>query len=330
MMMEAQTALVIKAAQSQAQSRLRAEIRSLFGRSAGVEPTPVHPWIASRYQLLKTLGAGARATVHLARDTWADRLIAIKILHAYPDHGSRQRFLREAECAGALIHPNIVRMYDVGRDGVIDFIVMEYVPGRTLDQLISERGLLLSTALDCALQMGKAIAAVHAVGLMHRDLKPSNFVITKSGVIKMLDFGLVKVVSRWRGRRWSRNSRRPETRDGAILGTAGYMSPEQVRGQFADRRSDIFSFGAVFYEMLTGRRAFQERNELETMHATVEKPARTLPAHIPAPIARVAERCLAKDPKQRYPTGAQLTADLVRVSGVIPPPSHGRQQRPAP
>jgi serine/threonine protein kinase len=293
--------------------RLRAELCALFSRRRRPKTRASVPTNLSHYQLLKNIGAGARGIVYLARDRRFDQLVAIKVLRSYLDRESRQRFLREAECASAMTHPNIVTVHKVVRNQGLDFIVMEYVAGRTLDRVISKRGLPLKTCLDYALQMAAALAAIHSAKMIHRDLKPANFLIGETGIVILLDFGLAKVVGRAR-RRQSANKQILETLDGTILGTPGYMSPEQVRGQAADPRSDVFSFGTTFYEMLTGRPAFREDTAIETMSAILRKAPPKLPARIPARIAAILRRCLAKEPSGRYKTAKELEAALTRAA----------------
>jgi eukaryotic-like serine/threonine-protein kinase len=293
-----------------ANGRLRAQIRALFRRPRRAKPPTRFPRTVSHYQLLKEIGAGARGTVYLARDRRSDRLVAIKALRGYADQESEQRFLREAECLSAVNHPNIVKVHKIIHRRESAFIVMEYLSGRTLNRVIAKRGLPLKTCYDYALQIARAIAAIHSASMIHRDLKPTNFVITKNGIIKLLDFGLAKVTSNRRGQSRNKPANAPETWEGTILGTPGYMSPEQVRGQAADQRSDIFSFGAILYEMLTGQRAFQESTEIETMSTILHKLPPKLPLRIPWPIGRVVRRCLEKNPTRRYQTAEELIAVL--------------------
>jgi serine/threonine-protein kinase len=288
-------------------SRLRTQVRALFGpvRHEAPAASPPSDW---RYEFQKEIGRGSRGTVYLARDRVGNRQVAIKILRGWPDWESRQRFWREAECASKLHHRNIVTIYDSGCFRGADFIAMEYVPGKTLDKLIPSDGLPLETALAYALQMAQAVATVHSSGMIHRDLKPANFIVSLSGAVKLLDFGLVKIVGATR--RWSDCCLLPETPDGSIMGTVGYMSPEQVSGQPADPRSDIFAFGAVFYEILTGRRAFLEDSQVRTMIAILDKTPQPLPALIPSNVKRIVCRCLAKRPVDRYQAGASLLEEL--------------------
>jgi serine/threonine protein kinase len=303
--------LRLKPVESWANERRFAEIRSLLGRRRRTEHSVFRPRSLSHYELLKRVGEGSRGTVYLARDRQLERFVAIKMMRGSEDPESRKRFLREARCAAAINHPNVVTIYEIGHDRQIDFIVMEYVPGKPLDQAITKHGMPLEICLTSALQMAGALAAIHGAKMIHRDLKPSNFVITTNGIVKLLDFGLAKVMTPRRARSSSKSgSERLETREGTIMGTTGYMSPEQVRGQPADRRSDVFSFGAILYEMLSGRRAFQAGSAVETMSAVLHETPRKLPARIPAPIAKTVRCALEKELGLRYPTAKELSTAL--------------------
>ena len=221
--------------------RLRLEIGALFGRNRHQRTSSLRSSMVSHYELRKRIGAGAKGTVYLARDQHLNRSVAIKILrrqHA-GDEESRHRFFREARCASALNHPNIVTVYELGHDQGTDFVVMEYLDGQTLDRVTPRQGLDLEICLDYALQMTRAVAAAHLAGIAHRDLKPSNFLVANNGTIKLLDFGLAKVIA-CRLARLSRDRRAKdlETRDGTILGTVGYMSSRtsfEVRGRTGGR-----------------------------------------------------------------------------------------------
>jgi serine/threonine protein kinase len=197
----------------------------------------------------------------------------------------------------------------------MDFLVMEYVPGRTLNQVIPKRGVQLKRCFHFAGQIAQALRAVHDAGIIYRDLKPTNIIITKDEIVKLVDFGLAKIIDGSEKCRPQRQDPKHRlTPDGMILGTVGYMSPEQVRGQAADRRSDLFSFGTVFFEMLTGRRAFQEATDIDTMHAILHKRPPTLPAHLPNEIGKILHRCLQKDPSRRYQTAAELIDHLTQAA----------------
>lgn len=297
--------------------RLRAQLRALFGRYRRPKPQALIPRTISHYELLKEIGAGSRGTVYLASDRRSLRVVAIKLLRRHTDQESLWRFLREAACASAIEHANVVSVYEIVQDREILAIVMEYVPGQPLAHLLPRRGLPLKTCLDYALQIAQGVAVIHSTGMIHRDLKPTNFIVTKEGTIKLLDFGLAKIIERKR-RCCSLNNhlKAPKTREGTILGTPGYMSPEQVRGQAADQRSDIFSFGAIFYEMLTGRPVFRENSEIATMNAISRNAPPKLPSRVPAAVARIVRRCLEKDPTRRYQAAEELIAALTLATQV--------------
>src|SRR5437762_5445563 len=218
----------------------------------------------SHYEILEKLGEGGMGAVFKARDVLLNRPVAVKFL---PAEGAgaedkRRRFIQEAQSASALNHPNIITIYEVARSADRDFIAMELVQGRTLDEVIGRKGLPLNRALAYAIQIADAVSAAHAAGIVHRDLKPGNIMVTESGIVKVLDFGLAQPVGGPGGgesdvTRTILADTSPKTAEGSIVGTVSYMSPEQAEGKAVDHRSDIFSFGAVLYEMLTGRRAFQ-------------------------------------------------------------------------
>ncbi len=209
----------------------------------------------SHYAIIKTIGTGGMGTVFLARDLILDRLVAIKILlaDATSDPERKRRFLQEAKTASSLNHPNIVTIYEIGSADSRDFIAMEYMAGRTIKQCAGDTGLLLQDALRYAVQIAEGLAAAHAAHVVHRDLKPSNIMVTDRGAVKILDFGLAKLVRTDLG-----DATRTQVTDpGVISGTPAYMSPEQCKGLEVDWRSDIFSFGVVLYEMVSGRPPFK-------------------------------------------------------------------------
>ena len=262
------------------------------------------------FEVLAPLGAGGMGEVYRARDPRLGREVAIKVLPAerLSDPTRRARFVQEARAASALNHPHIVTIHEIGSSDGIDFIVMEYVPGQTLDGLIPKSGMPLREAVRVAIPIADALAAAHARGIVHRDLKPANVVVTREGVVKVLDFGLAKLISDDTDdtgeTQATVSASGPLTRPGAITGTAGYMSPEQATGGKADARSDIFSFGAVLYETVTGRRAFAGKTVSETMTAVVRdqpKPPRELVPGLPDPLERLIVACA------RTPTDASST-----------------------
>jgi eukaryotic-like serine/threonine-protein kinase len=255
------------------------------------------------YEILDKLGQGGMGIVYKARDTHLDRFVAIKVLPAdkVADPQRKRRFVQEAKAASALNHPNIITIYDISSDAGQDFIAMEYVPGRTLDQLTSRDGLPLNVALKYAIQVAEALTRAHSAGIVHRDLKPSNIMVDEHGHVKVLDFGLAKLTQPSEAS--SEDSTRPlnpATEEGVVLGTAAYMSPEQAQGQKVDARTDIFSFGALLYEMLSGRRPFQGKTTLDTLAAILKNEPPALDSKVPLDLEKVVMRCLRKERERRY------------------------------
>jgi serine/threonine protein kinase len=273
----------------------------------------------AHYSIIEKVGEGGMGAVYKARDERLDRFVALKILPAdkMSDPERRRRFTQEAKSASALNHPNIVTIYDIGEADGVHFIAMEYVEGRTLDGLIGRRGLPLKDALSVAVQIADGLGKAHAAGIVHRDLKPSNIMVTSDGLVKVLDFGLAKLLEKTDpsldiGATMTMG-RTPATEEGVILGTVAYMSPEQAAGKPVDARSDIFSFGSVLYEMLTGRRAFEGETKASTLAAVItQDPAAPNEAATPLPaeVARVVMRCLRKDPQRRWQNMADLKVAL--------------------
>jgi eukaryotic-like serine/threonine-protein kinase len=281
----------------------------------------------SHYRILDTLGEGGMGVVYRARDTRLDREVAVKVLRpqALGDPTGRQRFVQEARAVSALNHPHIVTVYDVGQARIdghdVDFLVMEYLPGRTLAEVLAERRLGLGEALDCAISIVDALAAAHGAGIVHRDVKPANVIVSDAGRVKVLDFGLAKIMGRGPGHAGATavegasttGAVAPETREGALLGTTAYMSPEQAEGKAVDARSDVFSLGAVLYEMVAGRRPFQGGSQGALLAAILRDaapPLRSLRKNVPRDLERVLSRCLAKDRHQRYTSAGELLLDL--------------------
>jgi serine/threonine protein kinase len=268
------------------------------------------------YEILDKLGEGGMGTVWQARDTRLNRIVAIKTLPAdkLADDQRKRRFVQEARSASALNHPNIVTIYDINSDNGADFIVMELVRGKTLSELISRRGPRLNDLLSYAIQTADALSKAHAAGIVHRDLKPGNIMVTEEGRVKVLDFGLAKLTEPAPpAQDEETRTIKPATEDGAIVGTISYMSPEQAEGKPVDARSDIFSFGAVLYEMATGARAFQGSSKLSTLSAilrTNPKPPSDLAPGIPRDLDKIIARCLRKDPARRYQTMTDLKLAL--------------------
>ncbi len=272
------------------------------------------------YRILEKIGEGGMGAVYKALDTHLDRVVAIKMLppDKLADPERRQRFIQEAKAASALHHPNIIVVHDVASDQGLDFIVMEFVPGATLDQLVGRKGLKLSEALGYAVQVADGLARAHAAGIIHRDLKPTNIMVTDEGLVKILDFGLAKLAeeagpSREEATVSLGRGERPRTEEGFVVGTPAYMSPEQAEGKKVDARSDIFSFGAVLYEMLTGQKPFLRDSRVATLAAVLRedpKPASQISEALPPEMEQVLTRCLRKDPQRRWQTMSDLKVAL--------------------
>ena len=254
------------------------------------------------YQILEQLGAGGMGEVYKARDTRLNRTVAIKLLRAdrVSDPERKQRFIQEAQSASALNHPNIVIVYDIDQHDGVDYMVMECVAGKTLDALIPKQGMRLGDALKIAIQMAGALAKAHAAGIVHRDLKPANVMVSDDGHVKLLDFGLAKLLDDQPIAEGDRTrTARLETEEGTILGTTAYMSPEQAEGRKLDARTDIFSFGGMLYEMVTGHRAFGGDSKLSTLSAILKDEPKPLEG-VPADLDKIIRRCLRKDPARRF------------------------------
>jgi serine/threonine protein kinase/Tfp pilus assembly protein PilF len=268
------------------------------------------------YEILSPLGAGGMGEVFKARDTRLEREVAVKVLPAslVKDAEALARFEREAKAVAALSHPNILAIHDFGMEGGTAYAVMELLEGETLRDKLGAADLPQRKALDWALQIAQGLAAAHERGIVHRDLKPQNLFVTRDGLVKILDFGLAKVgrETAVSGETGSSPTNSP-TQPGTVLGTVGYMSPEQVRGAAADHRSDIFSFGAILYEMLAGERAFWRSSDVETMVAILreEPPELSRPGRpVPAELADVVAHCLEKQPGERFQSARDLAFAL--------------------
>ena len=260
---------------------------------------------AGRYQIVEELGKGGMGVVYKARDTRLDRFAAVKVLphEKISDPERKLRFIQEAKAASGLNHPNIIHIYDIEQAEGIDFIAMENVDGRTLNELISRKGLKLDEALKYAIQVADALAAAHEAGIVHRDLKPGNVMVTGKGQVKVLDFGLAKLMETLpAGKGDPTLTLKPATEEGTIMGTSAYMSPEQAEGKKVDTRSDIFSFGSVLYEMVTGQRAFRGETKLSILSAILHKEPPTvteIAGDVPRDLEKIIMRCLRKDPDRR-------------------------------
>ena len=266
--------------------------------------------ILGRFSVVEEIGRGGMGVVYKAHDTRLARDVALKIIRPdrLVDDERRRRFEQEARAASALRHLNIVTIHDITRDGDQDVIVMEYVSGKRLDQLIKRGGLGLKQALSYAIQIADGLSAAHVAGIVHRDLKPSNIMVTEDGTVKILDFGLAKLFESEPADPAAPSATTnlsPDglTEDGLIVGTTAYMSPEQAEGRKIDSRSDVFSFGSVLYEMATGRRAFQRDTTTRTLAAIVgedPEPADRMHGDMPPELVRAIDRCLRKDPQRRW------------------------------
>ncbi len=290
------------------------------------------------YEVLGLLGEGGMGQVYRARDERLSREVALKVVHAdlAQDVDRLRRFEQEAKAAGALNHPNIVAVYDTGAIDGSPYIVTELLQGETLRERLATSALGTRKSVECGVQIARGLAAAHEKGIVHRDLKPENLFLTKDGLVKILDFGIAKLgrAGEERAGTDSETLSRTGTSPGTMLGTVGYMSPEQVRGLPADERSDLFSFGAVLFEMLTGRRAFRGTTGADTLSAILrEDPTESTAsaAAIPPGLLRVVRRCLEKSPDDRFRTARDLafaveaaTTGSTPEAPAIPSPAKGR------
>ncbi|MCA1622915.1 MAG: protein kinase [Acidobacteria bacterium] len=271
--------------------------------------------LLGHYRIVKKLGAGGMGEVYLAEDTKLDRRAVLKILpeDLANDAERMRRFVQEAKSASALNHPNIITIYEIGETDDTHFIATEYIEGETLHSRLKSEPMNLKSVLDTAIQIASALQAAHSAGIVHRDIKPENVMIRPDGLVKVLDFGIAKLTEK-----------KPEAIDaeaataikagtspGMIIGTASYMSPEQARGKEVDARSDIFSFGVVLYEMITGKRAFDGETAMDVIGAILHKePSPLSETEIPKELRRIVEKSLRKDREERYQTTKDLRIDL--------------------
>ena len=277
----------------------------------------------SHYRLIEKLGAGGMGDVYRAQDTRLTRAVAIKVLSASHAGNSerRRRFLQEAQAASALNHPNIITIHDVVVEAETEFIVMEFVAGKTLGDLIAPGGLAVAEVVGYAVQIADALSAAHAAGIVHRDLKPPNVMVTQSGLVKILDFGLAKLSAHATtlaglGDDTATLAASPLTVEGSIMGTVSYMSPEQAQGRTVDARSDVFSFGVVVYEMVTGRRAFAGETTLSTLSSILRdevRPFSETTANVPPLLDHIVRKCLSKNPAERWQSMQEVRAALVAL-----------------
>ena len=303
-------------------------------------PAPFVGMRFGRYEILSAIGAGGMGEVYRALDHDLQRNAAIKFLPARfaSDPERMARFAQEARAASSLNHPNIITIHEIGEASGLPFIVMELVEGETLRSIIGGGHIAVRKALDIAAQIAEGLAKAHAAGIIHRDLKPENIMVTPDGFVKILDFGLAKL---WHvGREEAPDAETasdalllPTTDRHAILGTAGYMSPEQAAGRIMDFRSDQFSLGTILYEMATGCRAFQSESTAQTLAAIIEKdprPISELNPAFPAPARWVIERCLEKEPAGRYASTLDLARELRKVRENLPEASRSGSSFGAP
>src|SRR5262249_40554086 len=281
------------------------------------------------FEVLGPLGAGGMGEVYRARDTRRGREVALKVLpeSLAADKGRLARFEQEARAASALNHPNIVSIFEIGREGETTFIAMELVDGKTLRELAVAGPMPVKKALNVAAQISEGLAKAHSAGIVHRDLKPENVMVSKDGFVKILDFGLAKLAEPDSDQVSAMPTlAKPQTTAGTVLGTVAYMSPEQASGEAVDYRSDQFSLGSMLYEISTGKRAFQRKTAAETMSAIIREepePAGKVRPDLPLPVRWVLERCMAKDPDDRYAATRDLARDLSGLRDHISEASSG-------
>ncbi len=270
------------------------------------------------YEIVSRLGAGAMGEVYRARDTRLDRDVALKILPSEfaADPDRRRRFEQESRVASALNHPNIVAVYDAGEVEGVSFIVSELVDGESLADLISRGPLPVRRVLELAAQLADGLAAAHLAGIVHRDMKPDNVMLTRDGRAKILDFGLARYKPVMPAGGTGAMTQATMTQAGMIMGTVGYMSPEQVTGTTADGRSDIFSLGIMIHEMLTGKSAFACETSVETMSAILRADPPELPDSVPPPLREIVRHCLEKEPGRRFQSAKDLAFSLHAYSGA--------------
>jgi eukaryotic-like serine/threonine-protein kinase len=286
----------------------------------------------SHYKILSRLGAGGMGEVYLAEDTKLSRKVALKLLPAEftSDPGRLRRFIQEARATSALNHPNILTVFEIGEAGEAHYIVTEFIDGQTLRERLKGGRLSPTATIDIGAQIAAALAAAHGAGIVHRDIKPENVMLRRDGIVKVLDFGLAKLVEHRPAAVTSKASTIGEahTDPGTVLGTVGYMSPEQVRGQEADHRADIFSFGVILYEMLSGRRAFGGESAIEVMNSILkEEPPEfgETNTKVSPQLERIVRRCLEKQPERRF----QSASDLGFALEALPEPSGSRLEAEA-
>ena len=308
-----------------ADASLRREVETLLAsgeevRSSFLQSAPLTSGTKlGEYEVKSLLGSGGMGEVYRARDSRLGRDVAIKVLPSLfsADSERLRRFEQEARAAAALNHPNILAVHQMGTYEGAPYLVSELLEGETLREQIRRGRLLVRKAIDYGVQIARGLAAAHEKGIVHRDLKPENLFVTKDGRVKILDFGLAKLTQPQSNSERSAPTLTAETEEGVVMGTVGYMAPEQVRGQTADYRADIFAFGAILYEMLAGKRAFQKPTSPETMSAILNEDPPSISevtTSIPPALQRVVHRCLEKSPEQRFQSASDLAFALDALS----------------
>src|SRR5450432_806863 len=273
------------------------------------------------YEVVAPAGAGGMGEVYQARDTRLNRDVAVKILPAAfsRDPERMWRFQQEAQAIAALNHPNILAIHDFGEHDGSPYIVTEFLEGETLRQRLGAGALPVRKASEYAEQIARGIAAAHEKGIVHRDLKPENIFVTRDGRVKILDFGLAKLVRQEGSLTADAATLASQTEPGVVMGTIGYMSPEQVKGLAADHRSDLFSFGAIFYEMLSGKRAFHGDSSVETMSVILKQDPPELAETnrtVPPALERIVRHCLEKNPDERFQSASDIAFNLSNLSDI--------------
>ncbi|HEV3165746.1 MAG TPA: serine/threonine-protein kinase, partial [Isosphaeraceae bacterium] len=286
------------------------------------------------YEILAPLGSGGMGAVYRARDSRLGREVALKVLPpaAASDPERLRRFQQEASTTGQLNHPNLLAIFDVGTHNGTPYLISELLEGDTLRDRMDGSPLPLRKAMDYATQIAHGLAAAHEKGVIHRDLKPENLFVTRSGRVKILDFGLAKLTTQFVSESHERLAPTitvgsSDTAPGVVMGTVGYMAPEQVRGQAVDHRADLFSFGTVLFEMLSGQRAFRRDSAVETMNAILKEDPPDLmetAPFVPPALERILRRCLEKSPEERFQSARDLAFALEALSDAT---SSGKQPR---
>src|SRR5260221_4236364 len=271
------------------------------------------------YEIVAPLGAGGMGEVYRARDNSLQREVAVKILPASfsKDVDRLRRFTQEAQATAALNHPNILSLYQIGQEDGAPYIVSELLEGQSLRDVLRGGALPVRKAVEYGAQISRGLAAAHGKGIVHRDLKPENIFVMRDGRVKVLDFGLAKLVQPERENAIEGETIALQTEAGMVMGTSGYMSPEQARGENVDQRSDLFSFGSILYEMLSVEKAFAGRSGAETMAAILREDPEAIEAtrNISPALERIVQHCLEKEPDGRFQSAGDLAFDLESLSG---------------